>query len=275
MRASKYKLLNDSEWLREKYITDGLSTEQIKELVGCASCASVAKYLRNHNIDVRTKSAGHRMNRVDDGFIFCKDVLEGCLLGDGFMRSSKPNSPDSFPFFSKRNIHYDHVKFVGDSIFKSNSERRIKDMPNNTTLGNGRIFYLSTLTHPELMDMYRTWYPPSNNFKKIIPESIEVTENLLLHWFLDDGYSYYYTRLQKYTYRRVEFACMGFEKEELEKLCHKVFNKFGITMFVRVHKRKGVILGTGCEVHVKQGDISRFYDIIGPPPVPSLAYKWK
>jgi len=275
MRQSKYSLLNDRNWLHKKYTTDGLSTEQIAQLVGCLSCSSVSQSLRRHNINVRSKSEGHRVSRDDDGFVVYKDVIEGCLLGDGSLKVGNRYSDDSYPLFSKRNIHHDHVKYVGELLFGDNADSRIKLVDNTTTLGKGQIYSLTSLTHPELMELYRAWYPASNDYKKIIPTSIEITPALLLHWFLDDGYSYKYTRLQKYTYTRLEFACMSFTVEELEMLCVKIYEKFGITMFIRVHKRNGKIAGTGCEVHVKQGDIPLFYEIIGPPPVPSLAYKWK
>ena len=275
MRQSKYSLLNNPNWLREKYTTDGLSTEQIAQLVGCPSCSSVSQSLRRHNIDMRSKSEGHRANREDDGFVVKKDVVEGCLLGDGALKTDNCYSNDSYPLFSKRNIHHDHIKYVGELLFGNNADNRIKLMNNTTNLGNGKIYSLTSLTHPELMKFYRAWYPASNDYKKVIPESIEITADLLLHWFLDDGYSYKYTRQQKYTYTRLEFACMSFTVEELEMLCAKIYNKFRITMFVRVHKRNGKIAGTGCEVHVKQSDIPLFFEIIGDCPVKSMQYKWK
>ena len=274
MKQSKYSQLNDPDWLIQQYSIDGLSSEKIKQIVGCPSCASVTQALRRHSIPIRTKSEGHRVNRKDDGFVLHKDVVEGCLLGDGFMRSDNPMSNDSFPFFAKRNIHYDHVQYVGKILFGDEVDNRITLRHGKDSHASG-IFELKSLSHPSLIELYRTWYPPSNDYKKIVPESIEVTPSLLLHWFLDDGYSYYYTRLQRYRYTRLEFACMSFTVQELDMLCAKIKDVFGLTMFIREHRRNGKLAGTGCEVHVKQSDIPLFFEIIGPPPVPSLAYKWK
>ena len=108
------------------------------------------------------------------------------------------------------------------------------------------------------------------------------TPTVLLHWFLDDGYSYIVNRKYKnpkWNKRKVRvlFSTQSFQKEELELLAKKILDNLGLKVYVRFHRRNGKVLGTGYELELseKKSNITLFYDIIGPPPVPSLAYKWK
>ena len=59
--------------------------------------------------------------------MFNKPVIEGCLLGDGSMKSHS-RSDGSSPVFQKTNIGYDHVLFVASKIFSQEGENRIKEL---------------------------------------------------------------------------------------------------------------------------------------------------
>lgn len=281
--VSCYALLNDKEWLFENYVNKKLSTIDIAEIVGAKSASTVCQSLRRLGIPVRTKSEGHTCDREDEGFEINKSVIDGCLLGDAGLYCHSKDSDDSFPFFRKTNIYYDHIKYVGQILFPEKWEERITDGTNNGLYGEGRIFTLCSLTHTELLPFFNRWYPESNNYKKIIPNDIEINKDVLLHWFLDDGYSVLTHR--KYQDRpqynkdvvRVSFATQSFELKELEMLSKKIYNKFSLKIVPRYHQRNGKIEGSGYEMTLYEAkeQVKLFYNIIGSPPVDSLAYKWK
>lgn len=200
----KYKELGDKDWLISKYINEKLSLKQIAEIVGCGFCG-VRSAIKRKNIPLRTKGEGLRNLRRcgQDFFTFDKSVIEGSLLGDAHLHKQNKKSKDSHASFHKGNIHYDHTYFVASKLFSANVENRIRERsnaygfykkyPNSSPV----IFRISSLVHDELGQLFEDWYPESNDYKKIIPSSIEINKKVLLHWFLDDGYSYHYVRKSK------------------------------------------------------------------------------
>jgi hypothetical protein len=278
MKISKYELLNDAEWLEQKYIVEKLSTIEIANIIGCKSCASVRKYLINHGIKVRTKSDGHTCNRITDNFVLNQPVIEGCLLGDGFFKLKNKYSEESNPSFGKTNIGFDHILYVANQIFTSDAKNRIFEYDNNNSgyANSKQVFTLRSLTHKELKPLCNKWYPVSNDYKKVIPEDIEISPELLLHWFMDDGRSYQ-RRKEHHRVKQicVEFACQSFNKDELQMLADKIYDKFSLKMTPTLHQRHGIIKGTGMDMFVPQSQVPLFYEIIGECPVPSMQYKWK
>jgi hypothetical protein len=287
--CKKYPLLNDAQWLKSKYEDEKFSINAIAALVGNAEPGHVYQRLCRCGVKIRTKSEGHVFSREDDGFVLnemTKSVIVGALLGDGSLSSSNKKSDGSCPSFRKTNIYYDHVSWVAQLLFGDKWKSRVTERwTKGLGFGNGqprRIFCIQGLTRKELMYYFRKWYPPENNYKKVVPKDIEINKTVLLHWFLDDGYSYkvvkkWKTKAGIHTREmiRVQFATEGFQKEELEMLCDKIKNQLGLIMYPRFHQRHGKIDGTGYHLELSQKQISQFFKIIGPPPIKSLAYKWK
>lgn len=260
--------LESKEWLYEQYIVNKISLNNIAKILNIKR-NGVRSALIRHKIKIRTKAEGQRIrHNIQDNFIFNESVLNGCLLGDGFLARTGM-SDDSYPYFAKRNIYLDHVKFVGQQIFSKDVDKRIA-----FCYKGNPIYKLSTVGHKELLNLYKQWYPEDNNFIKLIPKSIKIDEILLLHWFLDDGYSYW-AKQKQYRYLRVQFATQSFSKDCLDMLCEKIFQKFGLKMYPRFHQRHGKIKGTGFHVELSQANNEDFFNIIGSCPVPSLGYKWK
>lgn len=279
--ALLFEELRNRDWLYKKYIDDKLSLNQIGKLIGCNHSA-VRNALIKHKINIRSKGEGLRNAKRNgvDHFVFNKSVIEGALLGDGGLKKQNKYSDDSYPSFCKRNIHYDHNLYFSNILFSKNPEKRIIECDNSTGLGGTTIFNLSSLTHEELVPLYKEWYPKENNYIKVIPRSINMDKEVLLHWFMDDGYSYRVLKTlkgKKYNYIRVQFATQSFTKNDLDFICNKVYETFKLTITPRFHQRHGVIKGNGyfLELSNNQEQVEKFFEVIGTPPVPSLAYKWK
>lgn len=267
----KYDSLNDKNFLHQKYIIEGLSTLEISTLIGSKSSNSVRQALIRNNIEVRDRSDGQTFGRDEDYFILNLSVIEGSLLGDGSLDIWNRESDISYPYFHKKNIHYDHVLFVTDKLFARNGKLRITHYGFTKNDKYYEHFHFSSLTHKELQPLYHKWYPKENNYKKIIPEDINITNELLLHMFMDDGSSHH-RRKKKSSIKQIIIiiASECFSRDNQEMFCEKVNKKFGIKMSTTPRN-----FGTGWGIKIPQSQASLFYEIIGPCPVKSLAYKWK
>lgn len=285
-----YPILNNAEWLRQKYIDEKLSSVDIAQIIGCPSASQITQSLRRHGIPVYSVSEGHLRNSKGDGFVLndtTSYVLTGCLLGDGGLRTNHKNSWN--PVFYKCNIHYDHIVYVAKLLF---GERHLERISGPVIQGNGSvsfggktyktqpIFHLRSLTHPELKSWYEKWYPEANCFKKFVPADIKLNATVLLHWFLDDGYSYIVNRKysnSKYNKQkiRVYFSTQSFERNNLFFLSERIKADTGFNITPRYHQRDNNVQGTGYEMSLSESQSVAFFEFIGSPVVQSLAYKWK
>lgn len=280
--------LKNYDWLYQHYISKEMSLVEIADLLKIRHLL-VARYLKKNNIPIRTKRAGNRLKRQKNGiidyFVMNHSVITGCLLGDGCLRCNKPEDNESCASFSTGHVFKDHTLYVAQQLFSKNAEERIRflkpvahkaDSSIKIKVSNG-LYLFRTLSHVELLSYYREWYPSSNNYKKVIPKSISLDNTAMLHWFMDDGYSYIANRVGRKPQLRIYFATQGFTGEDLTMLSKIIKEKFGLLVYPRYHQRHGKIKGTGYEMELSTAkeQVELFYSIIGPCPVPSLEYKWK
>lgn len=268
MGYSMYPELNDEAWLREQYLTKRLSAKQIGKLVGVKTSNSVRQALKKYQIPVRTLESSLYDFKADDGFVLNMPVLTGCLLGDGFMKVYNRQSNTSYPSFRKKNKHLDHIQFVASRLFSGSFEDRLGECW--TTL-NGKRFMTHTVTsqsRKDLLPLFRSWYPESNQFKKLVPRDIDINPEALLHWFLDDGSSYMRTR----GYREIviRLSSEGFSRSDNEFLAEYLNARYGFKFGVEMYSRKKVP-----RLKLPQSQADLFYEVIGACPVPSMQYKWK
>lgn len=266
----KYDQLNDPEWLQQKYIGEKLSTEGIAEIVGVKTCNSVRQALHRNNIPICSISDGLTRNRKDDGFVLNVPAIDGGLFGDAYMiLHNRESITGSYPHLDRRNKFYDHVYYVGQQIFSGEFSDRITPEYHKCNGKTFKYYHMSTLSHKELLPVYRRWYPKWNNYVKVIPDDISITPEMLLHAFLDDGCSHCRKRSGKKQITII-ICSQAFQRDEQQFFAEKIDKAFGIKMSVRK-----VNTGTGWALFVRQKYAGDFYNVIGPPPVASLAYKWK
>jgi len=244
-------------------------------LVGAKTPNSVRQALIRNEIPVRNIREGLTHNRESDGFIINKSVLEGCLLGDAGLQCWNKHSNISAPYFYKTNKYLDHIKYVGNFIF--NKPFKIHNEINKINDHSLIYFNIRSYSYDILIDYYKNWYPESNGFKKIIPNNINIDEIVLLHWFLDDGCAHLRNRKDYLSHYKpaerqilIFFCSESFIKEDQDWICDRFNDKYDLGMKTYKYEH-----GTGWRIKVPQSKADLFYEIIGPPPVESLAYKWK
>jgi len=280
-KSFKYDMLNNKEWLIQKYITEKLSTIEIMKLVGAKTANSVRQSLIRYDIDVRNVSDGLTCDREEDGFVMNIPVIEGSLLGDAGLQIWNRKSDISNPYFYKKNIGRDHIKYVYNHIFNKNIIKIKKNISvPDKKWGYKKDFYINysirSLSHEELKPLYQKWYPEWNNYKKIIPEDVDISPVSLLNWFMDDGTSYQRRKNSSTKQILITLCTDSFPIENQQMIVEKINKEYGkiCKVFPYNYKYKG----TYCRSHrirIYQSQISLFYDIIGPCPVPSMEYKWK
>lgn len=271
---SKYELLNNKEWLTQKYVEEKLGTRVIAKLAGAKTANSARQALIKYGITVRNISDGLTVKN-NDHFVLDEEVVIGSLLGDGYFVIWNSESKESYPRFEKKNIHKDHIGLVAEAIFSINPMDRIEESNGIGCTGKPcTIFSIRSFAHKELKPWYDKWYPLSSGRKKVVPRDIEITPAVLLHWFLDDGNSY--RRKANGKDRRpsrqilIRLCSESFTKEDQEFLIDKMYKNFGISSSLH-----GVNYGTGYQIALKQTSADLFYKTIGPCPIKSMEYKWK
>ena len=271
---SIFKELNDKEWLIQKYEIEKLSTKEIGKILNC-NCNSVRQALIKHSIEVRSQSFSQRHKR-QDSIIIIPDVLDGSLLGDAGLRKWKKDSANGQALLYKKNKHKDHLEWFALHFEESFNIQQVEHFL-KATGKTYEYYHYRTKTFPELSCYFDRWYPESNNFKKIIPDDICISETMLLHWFLDDGFSHFRDRgrdykgtswSQKKEQVVVKFCTDCFSLDDQERLCEQLNNKFALNFkvvkYMKYHR-----------IGIPQSKSNDFFEIIGQPPVESLAYKWK
>lgn len=121
-----------------------------------------------------------------------KEILVGCLLGDGAMRKKKNALLEI--------NHSIRQKELVDFLF--NKFKRFVGTGPSQRKGNGtRIAYrFTTLSLPCFTKIYDLFFKRG---KKFIPQNLKLTERILAFWFMDDGsksWKTVYLNTQQFSY---------------------------------------------------------------------------
>lgn len=272
-----FPLLDDRAWLYQKYIVEQRSASEIATIVGAKSSNSVRLALLRQRIEIRGRREAQTIGREEDSFSINSEVLVGCLLGDASLFIWDKQSSTSCPYFSKKNKHKEHLEYIAKLLFKKDVSNRIKEVLEHLVYKNQKkeylCYYLTSLTHDELKPWYKSWYPESSGYKKVIPNNIEITPTVLLHWFLDDGCCTRQKRsdlkqdLLKVVLSSESFS--PFDQNRLLTLLNKNFNLQGSLISTGENGKDKRI------AFLRQEDVARFFEIIGPCPIKCFEYKWK
>ena len=251
----------DKDYLYQQYVVEGRSTVAIAKEHGIEP-GSVLYRLRKFGIPSRNFSESHRKNAYE--FSGDIEVVYGSLLGDASLLKRNRKTNQGSASFSKSNVGYDHVVYVGQAVLNSDPRARIYEYwPDHY---NRPAFKFTTLTSTIFAKEHDRWY--RGNIKTV-PRDLLLTPKVVLHWFLDDGHSTW-----KHGGRRsvnVGFATESFTKADCEQLAGQLCN-LGVPSYLG--KSHG---GFGWTVMVRGGSVRDFFNLIGPCPteIPSMAYKWK
>lgn len=260
MTGRKPKICIDVETLKQWYLNDRKSTVQIAKELNCDP-ASVRYLLKKYEINLRNLSESHLS---DYNFCGDKDVVWGSLLGDGSILCRNKKTGQGSASFSKANIGYDHIFYVGSEILGEDPSSRIYEYV--PKLSQNTTFKFTTLCCDWFSSEYERWYSKG---KKIVPKDLLLNKTILLHWFLDDGCSVWKGKARNRC--AVSFSTESFSKKECLFLCDQLKQIFGIDAYLS--KSHG---GHGSKVSLRAHTNTLFFETICcPNEVSSMKYKWK
>lgn len=266
-KSYKYPLLNDHDWLYKNYITNSLSTNKMRDMVGCKTSNSVRQALIRHGISLRNISEGLTIHNPP--IHINQSMIDGCLLGDAWLFRHNPNSDISMPYFIKKNKYIDHIEYNIKQLYPTHND--ISEFVSyETKIINDVIvgyYVFRTPVYKELHSFYDRWYLSGTRQP---PNDIQISPELLLNWFLDDGSSYHRRKDSKSKQITITFSCEGFYPENVKRLVEKLCNTTEMEF-----KMSPCNSGYGYRITLQQHYTNSFFKYIGACPVESLKYKWK
>lgn len=278
---SQYPLLNDREWLHQKYEVENISALKISKLVGCKTSNSVRQALIKFGITVRSHREAQVVGR-DDNLIIDDEVLTGTLLGDGSLQKSSKTSLIAAPYFTKKCKWEDYSIHIGKYFSKDGNVHLTNEehlLQRKKWSAWCECYVFRTLSSTLLTPHYTKWYPTG---QKIVPLDLILTPKTMLYWFLDDGYSCYRRRDGEICKSRGNKAYPQKTKQVILGFCSESFTKPENDFLVSELERLGIGAsvrkcnsGSGWRIFIDQTSTNDFFDLIGECPVDSLKYKWK
>ena len=176
-----------------------------------------------------------------------RDVVIGCLLGDGAMRC-KTNALFEINHSIKQRDYVD---------WKFQKLQRLVITPPKPRCGNGnRVAYrFTTRSVSILTELYRWFYP---NGTKQIPNDLELSPLSLAVWIMDDGSK---------SYCAMYLNTQQFLKEEQELLIRKLDEQFNIQSALNRDKQY-------TRIRIKVESVKRLHAIVNPHLLASFDYKF-
>lgn len=172
------------------------------------------------------------------------EIIEGELLGDGSLTSSRVNSS-----FEHSTANIDYGKYLYKLLQKEIVPLGKPEILVGRNGGNPQ-FRTRTICNKTFTELRGKWYPFG---KKIIPEDIKLTSTECLHWFLGDGSGG--SGLVLHT------NC--FSNKDIEILRNRLYN---IGIKTSIHSRN--------RIYIFKNYADIFLKYIGECPVKGYNHKW-
>lgn len=245
----------EKKWLFNKYINEKLSIAQIADSIKVDS-ASIRRWLNNYNIPIRSKGEGRHIRNKKNCCNWSPEAIEwinGELLGDGCIQRSS-NYTVRFGYSSK---YKEYIEYVRDTLKSFGIEQAGKINVYYHKRVNCYSYHYSSLCYPELMPIYKKWYP---NNKKTIPKDIKITPLTLRQHYIGDGCLMHRSDSRPF----ITLATCGFTVSGVEMLVKQLI-KLG---FMATRKAAENRIG------IPVDSTKAFLKYIGNCPVKCYQYKW-
>ena len=265
--------IQDIEKLRECYVDKKMSTTAIakksEELLGVkVSPSSVYNSIVKAGIPLRSKSesvsiATSTLDR--DNSFENEDMIawtDGFLLGDGNVNYS--HGGNSLFVGARFNIGSSQSEWSSYSMsgFGAYNPTEPKDFGKRDKKHPNPIYYSRTLTHPDIIDQAKRWYPEGG--KKRIPIDVRITPVSVMLWYLGDG-SFTYQKKSNAGVLRLH-TC-DFTVDDMENILIPKMEAVGLSCWRDPHKG---------DLHISSNCIRLFFDFIGnESPIECYAHKFE
>lgn len=248
----------EPEWLEEKHHADGLTYTEMSEIAG-VSTSCISYHMKKHNIKGRSTSeavAIARGNKLKNGLSeHGLEVMVGEMLGDGGLTAKSVYSAE----FAARSNKKRHRDWLAKILDNEGFAIRTEHQQNEAVVGSGMrydSYRVRTLYYPCLKNVYDAWYTgPTNsdtggsNPSKRVPEDVEITPTVLLHWWLGDG--------------------SWCDRDKHARICAHGFTDTGRTRLINalaVEEIEATAQSSGY-IYIRTTSTNRFFTYMADPPV--------
>lgn len=188
------------------------------------------------------------------------DLLDGHLLGDACIVIPNPKRRKSSGRLVQTCVHSDYLKYIVDTmVVYGNKPVKEHDVYDKRTQKTYHQCYIQSPSSEWLTQQRKRWYPQG---KKILPNDITITKQLLLRFFLDDG--------TRGTMGGLYIATDDFPVEDTERLAELIGNYCNFKLKLHKSGTKGQY-----RLYINASNKKNFLSIIGSCPVQSMQYKWE
>lgn len=246
--------------LRDAYIDKKMSTTEIsdksEELFGVKiSCGTIYKEMVRHGIPARSKSesVSSALSTLDFSKRYMTEqtveFVDGFLLGDGNIGFDK-NGRYTGARFQMGSLYKDWTDYAmsGFSVYCRNESYQTGKIDEKHP---NQMWLVSSLTHPDIIDQARRWYPYNNEYKKVIPQDIRITPTSVMLWYLGDGSL---TVVEESNTAFIRFATCSFTVEDIENILMPKLRAIGLECVRDVSKN---------DIRLSASSIVKFFDYIG------------
>lgn len=187
------------------------------------------------------------------------DLLDGHLLGDASIVNPKPRKPNSSCRIVQACKHPEYIQYLTDTmaVYCNKPVKSAYVYDKRTQKSYPRNWIQSPATQ-WLAHQRKRWYP---NGKKLLPDDIVITQELLLRFFLDDGTSG--------TTGGLYLATDDFPAKDTERLASLISGFCNFKVAIHKSGTKGQY-----RLYVTAPYKKEFLSIIGDCPVDVYRYKW-
>lgn len=193
-----------------------------------------------------------------------KQILEGCLLGDGSVFCPKITS-----YFELTSIHEEFANHLQEVLPFEKSKVGIRDRQKTTIHGieyNCKKSYVfKTLRDNSLADFRKKWYPQGI---KIIPKDLKLSPNTIKYWFYGDGSTSWIKYKNINRYLHMTFCTNNFTIEDCELLKSKL-DDLGFKFEIYLQRKQPVLITS------KTNIVKDILNYMGECSINAFDYKWK
>lgn len=249
------KLYQIKNWLYKKYWKEKLNPSEICKICD-VSRSTIFRWLQKFDISRERSYIIPRHCNLDDQIL---EWIDGELLGDGCLQLISPHL-GKFAYTSRYLEYCEYISDTLDSfgIYQAGkiAKNRNTSHFNKNTL-NRYYYRYQSLGYPELLDLYRKWYPKGI---KIIPEDMKLTPLVCRQWYLGDGS----LDFGNSRHAHIKLATYNFHQNDIERLVEQ-FKNLGFET-----KRYS---SSNC-ISISSNSTKDFFNYVGKCPIQCYQYKW-
>ena len=187
-----------------------------------------------------------------------KQIIFGCLLGDGSINRKTINGIDYNSSFSESHsvLFEEYIKYlIGEfgEYFKKRHNRKSHKCIIRDKIANFKpTILIRTIAHPYFTSLRKKWYIERKEKRalKIIPSDLTLTPLSVAQWYAGDG--------SLLGHRQIMFCTDGFVYEDVQKLSNKIYDSLKIESYVKPSSTKQP------QLFIRQFHNEKFIDIIKP-----------